>query len=1209
MEIIEKAAQCFGTLVKLIGPHSSESIEGQIKTALSWLRSAEGVFDSRQAENRKYAAVLVLKDFCLYVPVVTFSNITSGAKEPLKEILATVREPKPAVREAAFELIKTLLKLINNREDTTKKELYLQIYYKAKADLGSSDINPLQGSLLIIEALLTHCPPEYIGADQYGEICESVFKSKDNKNIQIKKAIVALIPKLAAFSIATFVTKYLQLSMQYIVEFITKKGTKEKGAGFLSLGQLCKIMPKEKFGSQISIVWKLVEEEVIKNKCNFCPEALDCVQMACSTYGAEFLHYVNVHVFIDHLFYSGLNERLIAALKQIMMIPGCEKEFLMSIQIRLLNAISVILTSKSFNFSGYLLKEKSAPPNAPLLPIFPRPPILTPTKSGVDINSGKATTGSLVLSPGETLLAKSQPLEETKDDDSRNSARKKSKGLTGQTTQENISAPASSDQEIPSIILSKETIKKYSQKVVEAVQTNIEGLRLQNEEVRAGMIILALRTLSSFDFAEFSECLVQFVLDYVLEYLEDENSEIRKATIKTGCCLYVKNDKAIYFGKLDRVNEIVKRFLIVSLTDPDTKIRCKMLKYLNHRLDYVLSQKTNLKLLFQCVQNNIFEVREHAIRILGRLSDQNPSVIQPYFRNQLVQLLSVLEYSADIKEKEESAQLLGTLMKYSGRMCETYTQPILNSLIPKLKDANYIPLIPSILSAVGQLSEVGGEIMKPKLIEIVPLIIENLKDQSNASKREIALNALSQIVESTNYAIYPYIHYPYLFKHISDLVIQETSPSLRKSILRLLGSIGALDPYKFKQIMLYTSMSESRDSDMYEGCYLLYETMLSESKKAGHYDKALSNAGDDSGLQTGAAGEKVLGMDSNNPLGGKMESLTQLHSSSKFESISQFSETYYPTVAIKALMGVLMIPTLKDHHQVVLHASKFILKSLTSDCVPYLPTIIPPILNLIKTADPIMMISLFEFLSELVRGVGEAFGEFCPAIFSVINQFIEEKKEVSHVLELIECMSHYTRSAFKSELSRILPKLLAILYEANIRPKDQINKTLSTLKEFGELLDDYLHLVILALMNLCCARETDPVHMEYKIGVLGVIKSIVKCPHFKDYLSSVVHPLVKQIEPSTYPEYGSKITNVLTHMLNILNVDFAIYLPLIQRTVMKHRILHYEFYGASGKFLRLNNVDILFDEGAAIAEPSAGPALPPASSTPSGDPGKMIEAS
>ena len=43
-----------------------------------------------------------------------------------------------------------------------------------------------------------------------------------------------------------------------------------------------------------------------------------------------------------------------------------------------------------------------------------------------------------------------------------------------------------------------------------------------------------------------------------------------------------------------------------------------------------------------------------------------------------------------------------------------------------------------------------------------------------------------------------------------------------------------MDPYKMKQIGLYTSMSESSDSDMYEGCYWLYEEMLNESKRAGH---------------------------------------------------------------------------------------------------------------------------------------------------------------------------------------------------------------------------------------------------------------------------------------------------------------------------------------------------------------------------------------
>lgn len=736
VDIITKAVECVGTLVKLGGSHSTESIDTQVKAALSWLRGE--TFGT--GENRKLAAVLVLKEFCVHAPVATFNSITAGQKECLKDLLGSLKDSRSNVREAAFDLVQAFLKLISNREEATRKELYLLICNKAKADITSTDVLALHASILIVEALLTHSPPDFL-PEQYGDICESVFKCRDHKNVQIKKAIVVLIPKLAAYSIPTFVAKYLQPAMAFILDFILKKAVKERGTGFVALGSLCKILPKENFMTYVQSILRIAEEEVTKNKKLFCVEVLDCIEMAMANYGKEFISQGNVDVFLDNIFFAGLNEKLISALKQIMMIPGTEKVFVMSIQIRLLNAISVLLTQKSFNFSAYLMKVKQQSKTQ----VFHAQSYLNleseSRKSGKDPSSADAAN----LLTGHPI--RFSPQEETKFPELDQSKRKIS------LEEKKVMMPEEKEQQSPSnqvVTMEKEAIKRYSQKVAEAIQASIAGRGPHNEESKASMIILALKTLSDFDFTDFAECVAQFVQEYVLNYLEDENSDIRKAAIKTGCSLYVKNSKQIHSGNNERVNEIVERFLVVSMTDSDYKIRTKMLKYLNKRFDYLLAQKTNLKLLFQCVQNNVLEVRQQAIIILGRIADHNPSVILPYLRNLLVQLLSKLEYAADIKEKEEAAKMLSLLMKYSGRMCEPYTEVILNSLVPKLKDSIYTSMVPSVLSAMGQLSEVGGEIMKPKLKEVIPLIIESLKDQSNTSKREIAVKALTHIVESTS---------------------------------------------------------------------------------------------------------------------------------------------------------------------------------------------------------------------------------------------------------------------------------------------------------------------------------------------------------------------------------------------------------------------------------------------------------------------------
>lgn len=70
-------------------------------------------------------------------------------------------------------------------------------------------------------------------------------------------------------------------------------------------------------------------------------------------------------------------------------------------------------------------------------------------------------------------------------------------------------------------------------------------------------------------------------------------------------------------------------------------------------------------------------------------------------------------------------------------------------------------------------------------------------------------------------------------------------------------------------------------------------------------------------------------------------------------------EYQYPTIAIKQLIKVLVDPTLRDHHNIVLSGIKYIVFNLGQDSVEFLNIIIPPLLQLIKSNDPILTESLF----------------------------------------------------------------------------------------------------------------------------------------------------------------------------------------------------------------------------------------------------------
>lgn len=108
----------------------------------------------------------------------------------------------------------------------------------------------------------------------------------------------------------------------------------------------------------------------------------------------------------------------------------------------------------------------------------------------------------------------------------------------------------------------------------------------------------------------------------------------------------------------------------------------------------------SLQCLFVALNDEDVHVRSIAVQLTGRLSLSNPAHIMPALRRHLMQLLSGafggvawhcctpptdIEHSPDSKQREESALLLGILIRASPRLVLPYIAPILNALVGKLK--------------------------------------------------------------------------------------------------------------------------------------------------------------------------------------------------------------------------------------------------------------------------------------------------------------------------------------------------------------------------------------------------------------------------------------------------------------------------------------------------------------------------------------------
>lgn len=329
----------------------------------------------------------------------------------------------------------------------------------------------------------------------------------------------------------------------------------------------------------------------------------------------------------------------------------------------------------------------------------------------------------------------------------------------------------------------------------------------QSEVKDIDSIILALTTLGSFNFA--GHVLNEFVRDCCIPYLEDDNADIRRSAAQTCCQLFVRDPICFQTSAhaVQVVGEVLEKLLTVGIADPDPIIRQTVMASLDGRFDRHLAQAENVRSLFIALNDEVFAIREYAISTIGRLSVHNPAYVMPSLRKTLIQLLTEIEYSGVSRNKEESARLLALLVIASQRLVKPYVESIIKVLLPKAKDQS-AGVVSSVLAALGELARVGGEDLLPFMDQLMPLIIDTLQDQSSPTKRSAALKTLGQLSCNTGYVIDPYIKYPGLLDTLLTILKTEQSASIRKETIKLLGILGALDPYRHK-VACVTSWKEA----------------------------------------------------------------------------------------------------------------------------------------------------------------------------------------------------------------------------------------------------------------------------------------------------------------------------------------------------------------------------------------------------------------
>lgn len=679
-----------------------------------------------------------------------------------------------------------------------------------------------------------------------------------------------------------------------------------------------------------------------------------------------------------------------------------------------------------------------------------------------------------------------------------------------------------------------------------------------SQEASIPRLLLALDTLASFDFD--SEVTKHLIHRVVVNYLEHESLVVRKrSVIACSSLLLQQGELQLLRGYSSQMTSyVLSRLISAALTDTDSELRYTVLNALDTRFDYFLAQPTFLKQFFLFLYDMTFEIRELVIKILGRLAHRNPGYVYPTARTVFLELLNHVTDHDDPVKQETSARLLGLTFQQFPSLLLPYVESLCKMLLDVAKTSTKAEVVAHTLSALGDLAEVIGREMIPFLDVLMPIVLDAFQDQRVPLKREQALKALSQIIEGTGFVSTELLEkYPKLLDVILNKIKREEPGPGRIELVRLLGIIGALDPYKHKELQL-----------------------------------AIMEAEDKVGAQHPA---EVL-----------------------MKGVTFNSSHYYPSVALTALLKLVRNPY--GHHapfqSMFIQAITSIFQALGVKCVPYLKHFIPLFSRLMAAQGDQFGFreQVFQQMCVVISIIKHYTRDYLPDFLGMVNEYWDIPKLFPSACGLLEEMALVLGDEFQVSLVKVVPKMLLVLRKDALHGYSRTVRILRSFEAFGELLDAHLPQILPAILRLVNdalmflsapygaaggngmnqsngsdkfdmnrSRSVGPgtsglmsststsgtmtVPFEVQQAAVICLAQLIMKHDVTKYTLTILHPLVKLLDcaPLNLVEI---IMEALSNLAYALNQDFKVFMPIIHAVMTKHAIRSHRYAAVCHAILR-----------------------------------------
>ena len=656
---------------------------------------------------------------------------------------------------------------------------------------------------------------------------------------------------------------------------------------------------------------------------------------------------------------------------------------------------------------------------------------------------------------------------------------------------------------------------------------------------------IALSTLSRVNFdISYGPYLLELTQKVLLGYLSDSDGAIRCEAALTCCSILERYGMCgmssgsedpsfpITHGRVV-IADIFERILIVAVADEEADVRREVLRALLRPVpifDDFLAQGELLRSLFMTLNDEDNVIRELSTSLCGRLASRNPAYVLPALRRQLMQLLTDLDHAVDGQQRQQSAKMLTCMVRAAPRVIQPYVAPVTKALISKLKEGQISPspnlyggvigmgsgvhIQKDILECVGYTTKVGGATIEPFLPEILPLVIESLRDSSAAGKREVATVALGKVVLYTGSVITPYHSYPNLLSILLRL-LTENSLLSRCEVIRTIGIIGALDPHAHKKaqaLAIDISNATSR-----------------------------SELGHEAIVVVQAHPSPALGLDD--------QDLPSMSS-----GMGTSSEDYYPNIAIRTLMRILRDNTLSSHHLTVVRSLIFIFQAQGLACVQYLPRVMPVLFHVLRTGEESLRELIFQQFTKLVSISKNYIRKYLSELMMLVHEYWTTPSLLLPILKLLEHLSIVLQDEFRMYVPPLLPRMIGFLVEAE-RSCDWATAmaVLHALEIVAMHAESSLHMLIPTLARLITPKGS--INKDLQKAALRSLSNLIPRIQIANHASMVVHALRRMIESGPV-ELREAAVGVLCAVAQTMGTDFQTFVPMTESLLSRNNISH-----------------------------------------------------